>query len=92
MSNRQGDKRPIVRSSGAPLNDRRAVVGSSGRPLPGMILESGAQTVARVLGRDDRPSGPHGQDRFDPGRGGVRFDVSDLRDVSIGAAPDPSKV
>jgi hypothetical protein len=57
-----------------------------------MILESGAQTVARVLGRDDRPSGPHGQDRFDPGRGGVRFDVSDLRDVSIGAAPDPSKV
>ena len=36
--------------------DDRAVVGSSGKPLPGMILESGAKTVAKVLGDTSAPS------------------------------------
>ncbi len=49
-----------------------------------MVLESGAQTVAKVLGRysasdrDLRTTGGH-------------FNVSDLTDVSIGAPPDGSE-
>ena len=89
MSAKLNDKRPAVRSSGAPLSDRRAVVGSSGKPLPGMILESGAATVAKKLGTNDRPSGPHGQDTA-KGLGGMRFNVDAMEDKSIGRAPDPS--
>jgi hypothetical protein len=63
--------------------DDRAVVGSSGRALKGMMLESGAKTVAQKLGK------------YSTHKEGVRFsgtgwDLSDMKDVSIDA--DPSKV
>lgn len=91
MSAKVGDTRAISKSSGQPLNSRRAIVGSSGKPLEGMCLDSGAHTVAKVLGKHDRPSGPHGQDTMRSG-GGMKFNVSDMVDKSIGAAPDPGKV
>ncbi len=84
MSAKTRDSRPISRSSGAPLSDRRAVVGSSGRPEQGMVLKSGAAQVAQVLGKHDRPSGPHGQDNMSAGGGGMKFNVSDMQDKSIG--------
>ena len=85
MSAKHGDKRPIVQSSGAPLKERRAVVGSSGRPLEGMVLESGAQTVASVLGNyTTHPEGIRT-------KGDGHFNVSNMEDKSIGAAPDPGK-
>lgn len=37
--------------------DNRAVVGASGKPEKGMILDSGAKTVAKVLGNTSAPSG-----------------------------------
>jgi hypothetical protein len=58
------------------------VVGSSGKPLPGMILESGAATVAKTLGKYA------GKDLRTKGDG--HFNVSDITDVSIGAPPDGS--
>lgn len=36
--------------------DNRAVVGASGKPEKGMVLESGARTVAKVLGSTSAPS------------------------------------
>jgi hypothetical protein len=89
MSAKTQDKRPISRSSGSPLSDRRAVVGSSGRPEEGMVLRSGAKQVAQALGKYDRPSGPHGQDTLRTG-GGMKFNVSDMVDKSIGGPPDSS--
>lgn len=65
--------------------DDRAVVGASGRPLPGMVLESGAKQIGRILGQYTV-----GKDvRTTPG--GVQFNVSDCKDVSIGAPGDGSK-
>ena len=84
MSTKQGDRRPIVRGGGQPDYERRAVVGASGKPREGMILESGAQTVAKVLGRYTR------SDR-DVRTTGGHFNVSDLTDVSIGAPGDGSE-
>ena len=84
VSAKTGDKRPISRSSGAPLNDRRAVVGSSGKPLPGMILESGAKQVGQILGKYTT----HGEGMRTSGDG--HFNVSDIQDKSIGAPPDGS--
>jgi hypothetical protein len=84
MSVKTGDRRPISRSSGEPLNDRRAVVGSSGRPLPGMILESGTKQVAAKLGKYTT----HKEGMRTTGDG--HFNVSDITDSSIGAPPDGS--
>jgi len=56
--------------------DNRAVVGSSGKPLPGMVLESGASTVARVLGNTSAPSGSK---RL---HGGMRINTPDMPDHS----------
>jgi len=52
------------------------VVGSSGKPLPGMVLESGASTVARVLGNTSAPSGSK---RL---HGGMRINTPDMPDHS----------
>ncbi len=63
--------------------DNRAVVGSSGKPLPGMVLESGAKTVAKVLGKYTTHS-----EGMRTGDG--HFNVSDMRDVSLASVKDPS--
>jgi hypothetical protein len=65
--------------------DDRAVVGASGRPERGMVLQSGAKTVAAVLGRyTTHPEGIRT-------KGDGHFNVSDCKDQSIGAPPDGSK-
>jgi hypothetical protein len=56
-----------------------------------MVLKSGTKQIARVLGCYDRPSGPHGQDNMSTGGGGMKFNVSDMVDKSIGRL-DSSKV
>ena len=91
MSARTRDQRPVSRGSKEPPSaaNRRAVVGSSGRPEKGFVLDSGAKQIAEVLGRKDRPSGPHGQDTM-RGGGGVRFNVSDMVDRSIGRLDEGS--
>lgn len=85
MSVKHGDTRAIVRASGKPLEDRRAVIGSSGRPREGMVMRSGTNDVARVLGQYSRK----GSDVRTSG--GMNFDVSDIKDVSIGAPGDGSE-
>jgi hypothetical protein len=66
--------------------DNRAVVGSSGRPLPGMVLESGTKQMRNKLGQyTTHPEGMR------TSGGGMQFNVSDCKDVSIGAPPDGSK-
>jgi hypothetical protein len=64
--------------------DERAVVGSSGRPLKGMVLESGAKTVAAKLGKYSIGKGVRTS-------GDGHFNVSDITDSSIGAPPDGSE-
>jgi hypothetical protein len=64
--------------------DDRATVGASGRPLKGMVLQSGAKTVATTLGCYTRPEGMRT-------KGDGHFNVSDCVDKSIGAPPDGSK-
>jgi len=56
--------------------DDRAVVGASGRPLIGMVLTSGAKTIAKVLGCYDAPSGSK-QDTQ-----GMKFDVDGMKDLA----------
>jgi len=65
--------------------DMRAVVGASGKPQEPMKLDSGAKTVAKTLGRYSQPES-------DLRTTGGHFNVSDMTDVSIGKAPDPSEV
>lgn len=54
-----------------------------------MVLDSGAKQIGETLGRHDRPSGPHGQDTMRAG-GGMRFDVSNMVDRSIGRLDEGS--
>lgn len=89
MSAKTRDSRAISRSSGKPFEDRRAVVGSSGRPEKGFVLDSGAKQIAEVLGRHDRASGPAGKQAVRTG-GGMRFNVSDMVDHSIGRLDEGS--
>lgn len=89
MSAKTRDSRAVSRSSGKPLENRRAVVGSSGRPEKGMVLDSGAKQIAEVLGNKDRASGPAGRQSIRTG-GGMKFNVSDMVDHSIGRLDEGS--
>ncbi len=65
--------------------DNRAVVGSSGKPREGMVLRSGTAQMRNKLGQYETAPEPKL-------RGGVQFDLSNAKDVSIGGrAPDGSE-